>query len=138
MAWGGSQTITRPHGHLKIVATGFDTDTEVGTVIDFHSYPEFGGIYPKGSAMCMCVSRGSTDTTDTVAISLQGSIDGVQYTDVVDLTKTTQAATADTFGGCAYNNDLLNAPIRYVRIYATTVGAGNVLQATALIRLEQV
>jgi hypothetical protein len=134
VAWDGAQTITMENNCFKVVATGFDANAEVATVIDTTDYTKyFGGRLPKGGQMSMMVER-TAGTTDVVAISLQGSIDGTVFRDVIDLTKSTAAATADTLAGCANDNDLLHAPLRYVRILATTVGSGNTLKATAYIQ----
>ena len=140
MAWaGGTQTISRKFGCLKIVTTNFDADGEVATTIDFADYAKwFGGRLPRGRNISMSVVQ-TAGTTNTVAISFQGANDstaGVNFRDVVDLTKCEQGATVDTFGGCAYNNDLLNAVIPFGRIYCTTVGAGNTLTATVWVDMQ--
>jgi len=140
MAWaGGTQVITAQNGCLKIVTTKFDADAEFATAIDLAAqikafFPN--GVFPTGRACALHAVR-TLGATDTVAISLQGSLDGgTTYRDVVDITKTTGAATADTAASCAYDNDMLYATLEYARIFCTTVGAGNTLTATAWIRVE--
>lgn len=135
MAWGGTQTITLEYNCIKIVATQFDSANEVGTVIDFADYADkFGGRLPKGRNISMSVVQ-TAGTTATVAISFQGANDSStgQFRDIVDLTKCEEGATVDTYAGCAYNNDLLHATIRYGRIFMTTRGGSNVLTATAYV-----
>lgn len=142
MAWtGGTQTITAQNGCLKIVTTKFDADAEFATAIDLvteikNRFP--GGILPRGSACSMTVDQ-TSGTTATVAISLQGSLDGgTTYGDVVDLTDCEATATSDHSAGCAYNNDFLNATLTHVRVFCTTVGAGNDLFTTTWIRIQAV
>lgn len=134
MVWAGSQTITKPpnRGHIKIVATGFDANTEVATAIDIEDYTNFA--HPIGGACSMSVDQ-SAGTTAVVAISLQGSFDNSTWLDIVDLADCEATGTSDAIGGCAHDSDALNATFQYYRIYCTTVGAGNTLTATAIIRL---
>lgn len=137
MVWaGGTQTVTHLYNCIKIVTTTFDSANEVATVIDFSDYASiYGGRLPKGRNISMsCVQ--TAGTTATVAISFQGANDGVQYTDVVDLTKCEQGATVDTFGGCAYNNDLLNATLTHGRVFMTTRGGTNVLTTTVMVDMN--
>ena len=132
-AWDGSQAITWQNNCMKIVATGFDLATDVGTVIDFTAYgKETRGRLPKGKNISMSVVQ-TAGTTNTVAISFQGANDGVQYRDVVDLVACEQGAAVGTFSGCADDNELLNATLTHGRIYMTTRGGTNVLTATVMI-----
>ncbi len=140
MAWtGGTQVITAQNGCLKIVTTNFDANGEFATAVDLAAqlkawFP--GGIFPRGSACSMTVDQ-TAGTTATVAISLQGSLDGgITYGDVVDLTDCEATATSDHSAGCAYNNDFLNATLTHVRVFCTTVGAGNTLTTIAWIRMQ--
>jgi len=136
MVWAsGTQTITYEHGCIKIVTTTFDADAEVATAIDIADYMLAGVRLPKGRNMSMSVDQ-TAGTTATVAISLQGSLDNSTWRDIVDLTDCEATGTSDALGGCAYNSDMLHAPVRYLRIYCTTVGAGNTLTATAYIDMQ--
>ena len=133
MVWGGAQTITWEHNCVKIVATLFDSATDVGTVIDFSAYgSNTRGRLPKGQNISMSVVQ-TAGTTNTVAISFQGANDGVQYRDVVDIVACEQGAAVGTFSGCAYDNELLNATLTHGRIYMTTRGGANVLTATVYV-----
>ena len=134
MVWaGGTQTITREHNCVKIVTTNFDADGEVATAIDITDYSKsMGGLLPKGRNMSLSVDQ-TAGTTAVVAISLQGSLDNSTWRDIIDLTDCEATGTSDAIGGCAHDNDMLNAPVRYLRIYCTTVGAGNTLTTTAYV-----
>ena len=141
MVWtGGTQTITALNGCLKIVTTTLDAALEFGTPIDLAAtvkqfFP--GGMLPQGKACSMSVDQ-TAGTAATVAISLQGSLDGgTTYHDVVDLTDCEATATSDAGGGCAYNNDMLYATLTYVRVFLTTRGGSNVLTTTVWIRIQQ-
>jgi hypothetical protein len=134
MVWaGGTQTVTYEGNCIKVVTTNFDADAEVATTIDLASYRKgMGGRLPRGGAMSLSVDQ-TAGTTAVVAISLQGSLDNTTFRDIVDLTDCESTGTSDSLAGCAYNSEMINAPVRYVRVYCTTVGAGNTLTTTAYI-----
>jgi hypothetical protein len=138
MAWaGGTQTITHEFGCIKIVTTNFDANGEYGTAIDLADYVKYhNGMLPKGGSMALSVDQ-TSGTTAVVAVSLQGSLDGgTTYMDIVDLTDCESTGISDSISGCKYDNVMVNAPIRHVRVYVTTVGAGNTLTTTGYIRFD--
>jgi hypothetical protein len=136
MAWsGGTQTITSEFGCLKIVTTNFDANGEIGTAFDITDYDPFksGHYLPFGRQFGLSVDQ-TSGTTAVVAVSIQGSLDNTTWRDIVDLTDCEATATSDAISGVAHDHDMIYCPVRYARIYVTTVGSGNTLTVTGYIR----
>lgn len=102
---------------LFLDVVGMDEDDDRGAAVDV--LEEYGFIPSK---FCLSVQR-TAGSTDVIDVNLEGSVDGrgADYASLIQVT-----------GKDAWS-EVVNKPVRFVRITCTTVGAGNTLDAHAVI-----
>lgn len=125
MVFAGTQTIAGGHFRkIEITTVGLDADAEYGAAVDLHTH--FVG-QPLPDKFNLQVTR-TAGTVTAISVALQGSMDGVVYEAICT------AVLKDTLMGNTVNYAAAVQPrkqYRYLRNYATTVGAGNTHTAVA-------
>lgn len=139
MVWAGTQTISNEAlgKSIKIVTEGLDADTEEGDVIDVLELINNGRLegYPTNASI-YSASAHATEVVDTVSLKLFGSVNGIEYDELAEITDSdlanadTTSATSDVISATAW---LL--PYRYFKITAPTVGLGNTNQVTTMLKV---
>ena len=127
MVYAGTQTVyvdNQNPAMIRLETLDLDADTEAGTAIELTDYFKAGQKMPtRFTTLISANTAGATVTT--IAVEFQGSVDGTTWTDI-----NSAVLKATNYANDATKSDTL---WRYVRHYATTVGAGNNLDAETLI-----
>jgi len=136
MVWAGSTTskALNKFGQFSFSQNGFDADGEAGDVIDL--FELFNGLKQAPQyASCYLSSSHATAVTDVVSMKLQGSVDGLNWDDLAEITDADVAngGTASEYSDVVSATAFPTIGYRYFRFNCVTVGSGNTLSPTAVL-----
>lgn len=122
-----------PTDGLDIYGQGFDADDEE-KIITIRDYPEyFGKGRPKNASIFLDSSH-ATVVVDICSAKLFGSIDGITYTELAEITDADLANSGTTTGYSAVvQATAWTLPYEYFKLITPTVGAGNTLNIHAIL-----
>ena len=127
MTYAGTETVyvdNQNPAMIRLETLDLDADTEAGAAIELSKYFKAGQEMPRRFTTLISANTAGATVT-TIAVELEGSVDGTTWTAI-----NSAVLKATNYPHDATKNDQL---WRYVRHYATTVGAGNNLDAMTLI-----